>query len=310
MYCSQCGSQLNENGICPSCTANVPRSTTNSTPLPAVTSDTSYEFSPVKPLRSCAWFGPVAVVLSGILNTIVVSGIYNSISDRFPEIHSFGTIEAALFYFFYSILSFTCNLPVYYGLSAIALLKQPATFRKASFTSFMIPWATFSVASTICTPFPYVISYIASDGNALTVDAIKAFTFSQAAMTIATGIISAVLSYFLLSKYFGNLQQTLHTAEFEQTKAPAYTSTVSTNAAPQSAATPTYVRTFSSKSKAAAALLCFFLGFLGVHRFYAGKVGTGILWLLTGGLFGIGSFVDFFVILFGKFKDSENRPIT
>ena len=36
----------------------------------------------------------------------------------------------------------------------------------------------------------------------------------------------------------------------------------------------------SSKSRLVALLLCFFLGGLGVHRFYAGKIGTGIVWKL------------------------------
>ena len=37
----------------------------------------------------------------------------------------------------------------------------------------------------------------------------------------------------------------------------------------------------SPKSRLVALLLCFFLGPLGVHRFYVGKIGTGILMLLT-----------------------------
>ena len=41
-------------------------------------------------------------------------------------------------------------------------------------------------------------------------------------------------------------------------------------------------------NKTAAILIAFFLGGLGVHRFMAGKIGTGIIWLLTGGCFGIG----------------------
>ena len=65
----------------------------------------------------------------------------------------------------------------------------------------------------------------------------------------------------------------------------------------------------SEKSRLVAFLLCFFLGYLGIHRFYVGKVGTGILWLLTGGLFGIGALVDFIVILCGGFKDKQGNKV-
>lgn len=51
------------------------------------------------------------------------------------------------------------------------------------------------------------------------------------------------------------------------------------------------------KNKWVAVLLCFFLGGLGIRRFYEGKIGTGILWLISGGLFGIGWLVDFIILL-------------
>lgn len=56
-------------------------------------------------------------------------------------------------------------------------------------------------------------------------------------------------------------------------------------------------------------LLCFFLGGFGIHRFYVGKVGTGILMLLTLGGLGIWTLIDFVMIAVGSFKDKEERVI-
>ena len=57
-------------------------------------------------------------------------------------------------------------------------------------------------------------------------------------------------------------------------------------------------------------LLCLFLGSLGGHRFYAGKIGTGILQLITIGGCGIWTIIDLIMIISGKFKDKDGNEIT
>lgn len=56
-------------------------------------------------------------------------------------------------------------------------------------------------------------------------------------------------------------------------------------------------------------LLCFFLGVFGIHRFYVGKIGTGILMVLTLGGLGIWSLIDFIIIATQGFKDKNGLPI-
>ncbi len=53
-------------------------------------------------------------------------------------------------------------------------------------------------------------------------------------------------------------------------------------------------------------ILWFFLGIFGVHRFFLGRWVTGIIWLLTGGVFGIGWIIDIFLIP-GMVKASDDR---
>lgn len=65
----------------------------------------------------------------------------------------------------------------------------------------------------------------------------------------------------------------------------------------------------SPKSRLAALLLCFFLGALGIHRFYVGKIGTGVLMLLTFGGLGIWVLIDLIFIVAGSFKDKEGQRI-
>ena len=59
-----------------------------------------------------------------------------------------------------------------------------------------------------------------------------------------------------------------------------------------------------------AVLLCFWFGVFGVHRFFVGKVGTGLLMLFTFGGLGIWALIDLIILICGAFTDSDGRKVT
>jgi hypothetical protein len=65
----------------------------------------------------------------------------------------------------------------------------------------------------------------------------------------------------------------------------------------------------SPKSRLACTLLCLIIGVLGIHRFYVGKIGTGILMIVTLGGLGIWVLIDLILILVGSFRDKEERIV-
>lgn len=70
-----------------------------------------------------------------------------------------------------------------------------------------------------------------------------------------------------------------------------------------------YTTITSDKSKKTALILCVLLGYLGVHYFYVGRIGKGILYLFTGGIFCIGWIVDIIKIASGGFTDNVGAPL-
>lgn len=56
-------------------------------------------------------------------------------------------------------------------------------------------------------------------------------------------------------------------------------------------------------------ILCIFLGYLGIHRFYTGNVVTGILQILTGGGCGLWVLLDIILLLTGLYRDGNGQSL-
>lgn len=65
----------------------------------------------------------------------------------------------------------------------------------------------------------------------------------------------------------------------------------------------------SPKSRAVALILAVILGMVGAHRFYVGKIGTGLLQMVTLGGLGIWYLIDVIMVASGGFRDAEGRRV-
>ena len=72
---------------------------------------------------------------------------------------------------------------------------------------------------------------------------------------------------------------------------------------------PAQIGPVSDKEWLVALLLAFFLGVFGVHRFYTGHIGIGIVQLLTLGGCGIWAIIDFILIVVGSYTDADGKQL-
>jgi TM2 domain-containing membrane protein YozV len=72
---------------------------------------------------------------------------------------------------------------------------------------------------------------------------------------------------------------------------------------------PYYTGSGEGKDWLTTLLLCIFLGWLGIHRFYSGSTGIGVVQLLTLGGCGIWALIDMIMIVVGSYKDGDGNPL-
>lgn len=65
----------------------------------------------------------------------------------------------------------------------------------------------------------------------------------------------------------------------------------------------------SDKNKDTALLLCIFGGWFGLHQYYVGKIGKGLIYTFTFGFCMVGWILDIFRILLGSFRDNTGAPL-
>lgn len=329
-YCTNCGAILPPEGICRKCGQAV----TNTCPVPPANTEMPLQNSntvviqntvtPVeKPLAASAWFAPVTVILATLLyiiSTVAPNGILTLLAQEISIGYTDYFASNALSCLF-SLLFIVLELGIGFGLYKAAMQRGTSCIQKLTLPVFALPCVIRNGVNILGITVSSGIVWLVN--NFITSVSVAWISISRFIAIAIAAIISAVVSYMLVRTYLIQVEKNLPGTQSEKKSSPTAASvatdrqqTVVTTVSGQQATvvggTPnvTVINTqpaYSTKSKTTAGLLCFFFGTLGVHRFYVGKVGTGILWFLTLGFGGIGWFIDLLIIICGSFQDANGQ---
>lgn len=311
-FCGKCGSEVKDGSLyCQKCGEKLVSDINNSENKGVVNYDA--DINNIKLLKNRAWFAPVSVIVSKVLFFIVVDFIGNEFLN--PE--KYNTPEyniAAAAQVLAELLIPLLITTVMFFAAVSGIDKQ---IKKQIVPSLFIPFFFCFAPSYLLNALNWGINTFVSFSTLNTVLVVSRVLFV---------ILGAILSFVLVLNSYKSIDESKLAEKINKhVSVPnkltpnnnyAYenqnlnqqnqgVSNMQQNQGVSNIQSNIYIPIKSYKSKTAAGLLCFFFGEFGIHRFYVGKVGTGILWLFTLGLFGIGWFIDLIVIICGSFKDSN-----
>lgn len=312
MYCGKCGSEIKDGSIfCPKCGEKIINNNYNHSEN-EIPINYNSNFNR-KSLEKCAWFAPVSIIISFLLGMgidALISTIQNNYMNSDYSLNNIYYYIAAIG----TIISFLVELLPYFITYAIAVSKLDKNKSKIIRPVIFFLWFLSSIPTVISSMIWNICYGINLENSLNSPFSFETLSIIQIVVSSVITLILAICSYFIVANYFKSVDILINEDADTEQQAVAK-SEISNNYQQQNQIVSNmqanvYTPIKSQKSKTTAGLLCFFLGEFGIHRFYVGKVGTGILWLFTAGLFGIGWFIDLIVIICGGFKDSNGLDLS